>query len=766
MRLAARDLRSAGAPLATCDAEVDRSLWFLRPASVLLLDWPEYGLDSVVMRVTSIDYGKPGDPVIKLSLIEDVFGLDAADYVAPPTTSWTDPSALPTPMTEEAVLTLPYYLAKNSIVSIDGAAYPEVLAGVLGASSNADAYGYELWGEVIQTDGSTEWQSLGSLNLVSHAELAADIPAEAASTGVSFSSFVGSMSPVRGGFVLLGSGTEAENELALITSASTTYGLSRGILDTVPHAWAAGTEAWFFANDTLLEDPDARSVAEVVSYRLRTRTSKGLLSLYAAPIISYTLTDRPWLPSRPANVTIGGMQFNDVSTPVNMIGASVVPVTWSNRNRLTEDAAVLAWTDSTVTPETGQTTTITVYKTDGVTVLDTITGLTGTSHDIPIASFGSEVSAIVVLTSSRTDSDGTFESLQGHGIYVQVDLAAPTGMASETDTALALALSVAHTVGRSDETDTAFALGSGGSAGIATETDASLDLAAGPSSPYGSHLAWRLYIDNNNGHASITGFTEFKFYDQSSSQIATSGGTVLTGGSGSGASDNLFDGSTATSWNRTSATGSCFCGYMFSSAQAVASIDLYNGTNMTIAPKVAHLQYSDDTTNGTDGTWTTAFDIWEPSWPASGTATRTWPQDFSGGKVKGLRINISANGGDNFVVISEIEFRESVGGSDQTSGGISFATNDTTPDAAAAAFDNNNSSHYDITTSSTPLPQSIGYYSATPMTPAQYTIFCNSTNARCPTAFKLQGSTDGTWSDLNSQSGQSWSVPETKSYTV
>jgi hypothetical protein len=46
------------------------------------------GLDGVVMRVTSIDYGKPGDPTIKLSLIEDVFGLDVADYVAPPSTLW------------------------------------------------------------------------------------------------------------------------------------------------------------------------------------------------------------------------------------------------------------------------------------------------------------------------------------------------------------------------------------------------------------------------------------------------------------------------------------------------------------------------------------------------------------------------------------------------------------------------------------------------------------------------------------------------------
>jgi hypothetical protein len=34
---------------------------------------------------------------LKLSLIEDVFGLDAGDYVDPPSTSWEDTSAPPSP---------------------------------------------------------------------------------------------------------------------------------------------------------------------------------------------------------------------------------------------------------------------------------------------------------------------------------------------------------------------------------------------------------------------------------------------------------------------------------------------------------------------------------------------------------------------------------------------------------------------------------------------------------------------------------------------
>jgi hypothetical protein len=419
-RLAARDLRSAGAPLAACDAEVDRSLWFLRPASVVLLDWPEYGLVGLVMRVTSIDYGKPGDPTLKLSLIEDVFGLDAGDYVDPPSTSWEDTSAAPTPMSEQEALTLPYFMAKNAVTSIEGATYPEVLAGVLGASSNADAYGFELWGLVTLTDGSTEWQSLASLNIVGRGELAANLAAEAATTSATFASYVGAKRPQTTGFAIIGAGGETGNEIALITATGSSYSLARGVLDTVPKAWTAGTPVWFIDGEALFEDPDARSVAEVVEYRLLTRTSQGMLSLAAASVLEATMSERPWLPSRPANVTIDSVKFNTAATAVDMIGETVVPVTWANRNRLLEDAIVLTWTDATVTPETGQTTTITVLKADETTVLATHTGLIGTSYNVPVSDFGSEVVGLIKVSASRTDSDGTFDSLQAHGIWVRV----------------------------------------------------------------------------------------------------------------------------------------------------------------------------------------------------------------------------------------------------------------------------------------------------------------------------------------------------------
>jgi hypothetical protein len=331
-----------------------------------------------------------------------------------------------------SALTLPYYFAINGITSIADATFPEVFAGALGASSNTDASLYELWGEVTLADGSLEWQSLAVLNIVGRAELAGTLAAAATSTGVTFSSFVGSPLPEDGGFALIGGGAEEANEIALIAGTVSPYTLSRGMLDTVPRAWPAGTPVWFIAQDTLIEDPTVRSAAEIVNYRLRMRTSLGLLNLYAAPILTYTLTERPWLPSRPANVVAYGDAFSSSSdiTDARARPNPWVTVTWSNRNRLTEDGTVLDWTEATVTPETGQTTTIDVLKTDGVTSLASHTGLTGTSFNVPNASFGSDTVVILRTSASRTDADGTFESLQSFDHWVRVANAAGVEAAS------------------------------------------------------------------------------------------------------------------------------------------------------------------------------------------------------------------------------------------------------------------------------------------------------------------------------------------------
>lgn len=81
---------------------------------------------------------------------------------------------------------------------------------------------------------------------------------------------------------------------------------------------------------------------------------------------------------------------------------------------------ILAWTDATVAPEGGQTTVIEVWNADCTVLLATHDGITGTSFDVPNSSFGDEAVVFLQIWAERTDDDGTFRSLQAHGIWVQV----------------------------------------------------------------------------------------------------------------------------------------------------------------------------------------------------------------------------------------------------------------------------------------------------------------------------------------------------------
>lgn len=406
--LAYRDLRSAGQPLATCEAEVDRTQWRLRPASVLKLTWPEYSVSELVMRVTSIDYGKPGDPTIKLSLMEDVYGLDVGSYDAPPTTEWVDPTSEPTPIETVEIFTLPLFFAADTTVAafVDSPEYPEVLAGILATTDNTDTFEYELWDDVTLANGGASTEAIATNNIIGRGVLAADLDAEALSAAVSFDSIVGQTFPTVGGFAIIGDEGEAGNEIVLIDTGD--YDLIRGVLDTVPRAWPAGTPVWFVDGSTLFEDPLVRSAGETVDYKLLPRTSQGLLPYGTAPFESATLTERPWLPNRPANVQVNGVGWSSPSDVINAVGATVT-VIWANRNRLMEDSQVLSWTDSTMTPEAGQTTLIEVLDPDE-NLLTTHSGLTGTTFVVP----GPDYDGIVRLRvwSERTDDDGYFQSLQ------------------------------------------------------------------------------------------------------------------------------------------------------------------------------------------------------------------------------------------------------------------------------------------------------------------------------------------------------------------
>lgn len=420
MELAARDLRSASAPLAICSALVDRSGWDIVPGECVKVNWPERGLNDVVFRVVDVDYGMSTDTSVRLNLTEDIFSFTTASYVSPPGTEWVDPSEDPTPLKDYLIFTLPYSMVFNMVDSdsLIDFQIPQVIAGVLGAQSGQDTHEFDIVSPTTPPTGTgyDDGDDETSLTITAQGNLVQALAAEATSTNVNLLNITsGSLAQV-GMYVIFGE-NDRDMEICLITAdGSSGMTLRRGVYDTIPRAWSVGSRAWLVAPNSIIYDPQPSSEHEIVSYKMLPRTSKGRLPWSAAPVVSGMMTNRPWAPNRPARCRVNNVGFGDI----NLVGVPAITLTWANRNRLMEDTQVMAWEESNVTPEANQTTNIVVYNEQGAEV-NRISGLTGATYSMQRESFLGLAEAQIGFEAER---DG-IRSIQDYRLKVILDAQEP-----------------------------------------------------------------------------------------------------------------------------------------------------------------------------------------------------------------------------------------------------------------------------------------------------------------------------------------------------
>lgn len=410
-KVLARDLRASTAPLISAEAKLDRSGWDVLPGEVMLLSWPRRNTNAVVVRAGKVSYGKPKDSAIRVSLMQDVFSLSKPAITIMPSTGWEDPTVDPQPLNMR-LFTVPAFFARNAEMQGEVVALGpnEALVGALADSETYDSYDYELVSESVTANGDTVITSKGGKSMTPLALLASPM-ASATTSVIPFALFpIAEETPRVGGFVFIGE-SDTTQEIALVTGrTSTGWTVSRGVLDTVPRLWAAGTPLW-------LVNPGARIVdnqtiyaeGETAVYRGLDRTARGLLGYEDAPSISTVVTDRAHLPLRPANVQLNGVSFG----PVAAGAASLFTLSWAIRNRLAEDSQVLLWTDGSVQPEYRQETVVRVYDAGTGTLLKTYDGI-WTDTTIQFARWNLDrYTSLRFEVMSRRDGDW---SLTGHSI--------------------------------------------------------------------------------------------------------------------------------------------------------------------------------------------------------------------------------------------------------------------------------------------------------------------------------------------------------------
>lgn len=413
IKLCARDLRVASSALASVDISADRSGWSLVPGDVFELIYPEYNIASMIIRITSINYGADGSPTVRITGVEDVFSLPITQYISPPTTSWIDPSEDPAPMAYSNLFTLPYFFVSSILSSGDLANfnYPEAFVAIAAAQTGSDTFSFDLLGQEFDNLGNPITSVLGRLNCVGRALLSNNLARQNVSVITSFTDFRGTVFPAENVFMLIVGTTEKVSELTLITNVSgPNYTVNRGALDTIPRAWPSGTQVFFFEKNANIIDSTILSAFETVSYKLLSVTSKGILSETLAPLQSVVVSERAHLPLRPANCAVQGLKYTSVTVPP----ATALSLTWANRNRVSENAIVLSWEAGNVTPEVGQLTRVKLINLPSTVIYQA--DFTGIAASIPASAFVGYTSFIARFSSVNAG----LESLQFYDISVNI----------------------------------------------------------------------------------------------------------------------------------------------------------------------------------------------------------------------------------------------------------------------------------------------------------------------------------------------------------
>lgn len=342
--VAERDLRAASSPLCTAEGEVNRSFYDVTPMEVVKLHWPEYGVEAVYCRVASVTYGGLGQSALTLALTEDIFSYPVAEYIDAGGSSWGPGTPGEEVIAGSYIMPAPY-LGLSSVLGVENPTIdpPTTYASVVAAVDPGSATTYSLFSEAVQSNGSTAYQSVDADR---EFLLKTSLPSELSGASVSVLS---GLLALPNGVVIIGSPSlgAAHQELAMVSDIDGTTGaatLWRGIADTTPKPWVAGTEVWVGSLEDLTAEPTARIEGATAKYKiLPVWADSGLDS---AAILSGPVPARASLPYPPGNVMIGGV---DAFSVASATGAFVV--TWAHRNKVTQAENIVRQDAASITPE-------------------------------------------------------------------------------------------------------------------------------------------------------------------------------------------------------------------------------------------------------------------------------------------------------------------------------------------------------------------------------------------------------------------------------
>lgn len=427
--VAARELSNVNVPLYSTTLTMNRMGNALPPGSVFKFNWPEYGIESMVMRVRKLGLGTLNDGTVTMDVIQDIFSV--ADVImAPPAPSpYIPPSQAPSAIVDYDVFELPYWLDYNAAIN-SPAGYQSV--GIFAKAPSSFSVGFDA--------NVADAELLDRAPYTITAKLVADLDR--------FNGFVSGIMPTLviktisdttvlvTGSPALGSGLFMLNDEILgyedfHDNGDGTFNLlnvHRALLDTVYTAGLINDVLFFMADqNTLLGDPFI--VGTPFDLKLSDVTPTGVYD--AGPTVTVTPTGRLGLPVPPDGLALAGTR----DTGSVQASGDTGTLTWVARNRLVTPTAIPYEAGAGQAPEDGTTYKLDIIAADGVTVLDTIDDIPAETVDIDFtddmapnvvlnvyAKVGGELSfkpaiyPVAVLSGLLVDGDAV--TIDGDGIEI------------------------------------------------------------------------------------------------------------------------------------------------------------------------------------------------------------------------------------------------------------------------------------------------------------------------------------------------------------
>ena len=337
---AKRELTEQAYPLANVEITANRTAYAVRIGDVVRLNWKPYGIKNMLIRVTKVDLGDLETGQIKITGMEDIWGLNKTDFNFSGSTEWQPEEYYPTGVQVFKYLEMPWELS-NSF---------DTYVSAMAAKPDEKTQYWTVWRQPSGEDFATtttksKWTAAGRLVYdMGEFDNVEDITgieiAEIYGIGNMPSQALADIAKARegGGIIIIDDEIIAYSTLTKLPNGHWyVKGLIRGTFDTVPKAHYGQANVFFIRSDRYANVTTGGPVCEAgtytdESYNITTSIGKNKETFDILKVRELKTKQRSEAPSPPGKIRMSDHNYTDKYHANNVTGN--LTLSFVERNKL------------------------------------------------------------------------------------------------------------------------------------------------------------------------------------------------------------------------------------------------------------------------------------------------------------------------------------------------------------------------------------------------------------------------------------------------